>query len=88
MHKNIFTLPVSFKGSYTDDEPNFPRQKTLILQKKVSGVNKVVNFKDFSRNQVLFKDLNRIQVAFKTTSKIQDLFKIVQTMYVKWYIKG
>ena len=24
MHKNVFTLAVSFKGSYTADEPNFP----------------------------------------------------------------
>ena len=45
MHKNVLTLPVSFKGSYTDDKPNFPRQNNLILQKKVSGVE----FKDFLR---------------------------------------
>ena len=45
MHKNVFTLPASFTGSYTVDEPNFPRQNNLILQKKVSGVDKVVNFK-------------------------------------------
>jgi len=37
-------------GSYTKDEPNFPRQNNLIsLQKMVSRVDKVVNFKDFSR---------------------------------------
>ena len=35
MHKNVFTLPVSFTGSYTKDEPNLPRQNNLILQKKV-----------------------------------------------------
>ena len=45
-----FTLPVSFTGSYyTKDQQNFPQQNNLILQKKVSGVDKVVNFKDFSR---------------------------------------
>ena len=51
MHKNVFTLPVSFTGSTscTEDEPNFPRQNNLVLQKKLSGVGKVVNFKDFSR---------------------------------------
>ena len=49
MHKNAFTLPVSFTGSYSEDEPNFPWQNNLILQKKVLGVNKVVNFKDISR---------------------------------------
>ena len=49
MHKNVFTLPVSFTGSYTENKPNFPWQNDLILHKKVSGVYKVVNFKDFSR---------------------------------------
>ena len=33
----------------TEDEPNFPRQNNLILQKKVSGLDKVLSFKDFSR---------------------------------------
>ena len=32
-----------------EDEPNFPLQNNLSLQKKVSGVDKVVNFKYFSR---------------------------------------
>ena len=48
-NKNVITLPVSFTGSYAEDEPNFSRQINLILQKKVSGVDKVVNFKYFSR---------------------------------------
>ena len=30
--KNIFTLAMSFAGSYTEDEQNFPRQNNLILQ--------------------------------------------------------
>ena len=38
MHKNVFMLPVSFTGSYTEDKPNCPRQNNLILQKTVSGV--------------------------------------------------
>ena len=43
-------LPMSFTSSYTKDEPNFPQQNNLIsLQKMVSGADKVVNFKDFSR---------------------------------------
>ena len=68
MHKNVLTLPVSLStSSYTKDEPNFP-------QKKVSGVDKVVYFKDFS----------------KTTSKIQDFLNIVKTMLVPfpWQKKG
>ena len=40
---------MSFTGSYTEDELNFPWQNNLILQKKVSGIDKVGNFKDFSR---------------------------------------
>ena len=48
MHKNILTLPMSFTGSYTKDEPNFP-------QKKVSGVDKVVYFKDLSRPNIEIK---------------------------------
>ena len=83
MHKFFFTLPVSFMGSYTQDEPNLPWQNNLILQKKVSGVDKVVNFKDFLRpikevRQVLFKDLNRIQTLFKATSKIQDFSRLYE----------
>ena len=30
-HKNVFTLHVSYIGSYTEDEPDFPRQNNLIL---------------------------------------------------------
>ena len=59
----------------TKDELNFPQQNNLILQKKVSGIDKVVNFKDFSRpnkvlNQVLFKDVSRQLVKFKTFSRL------------------
>ena len=51
MHKNVFTLPVSFTGSTscTEDEPNFPRQNNLVFREKVPGVDKIVNFKDFLR---------------------------------------
>ena len=35
MYKIVFTLPVSFTGSYTGDEQNFPEQNNLILQKSV-----------------------------------------------------
>ena len=40
---------MSFTGSYTKDELNFPRRNNLILQKKMSGIDKIGNFKDFSR---------------------------------------
>ena len=53
MHKNVFSLPVSFTGSYSEDEPNFP------LQKRVPGINKVVNFKEFSRPNKEIKYLSR-----------------------------
>lgn len=71
MYKNVFMLPVSFTGSYTEDKPTYHQQKNdLNLQKIVSGVDNVVNFKDF----------NQIQGHFKTTTKIQDLLKIARTM--------
>ena len=37
-HKNFFKSPVSFTGSNTEDEPNFPWQNNIILQKMVSGI--------------------------------------------------
>ena len=64
---------MSFKGSYTKDEPKFPQPKKLILQKIVSGVDKVVNFKDFSR------PYKEIKYFSRQLLKIQDLFKIVWT---------
>ena len=49
-YKNVFMLPVSFIGSYTDNEPDFPWSEIIeFCRKRVSGVDKVVNFKDFSR---------------------------------------
>ena len=39
MHKNVFTLPVSFTGSYTEDETKITWQNNVILQKRVSGVD-------------------------------------------------
>ena len=51
VHPQWFFLRYSwvFSGSYTKDEPNFPWQNNVILKKKVSSVDKFVNFKDFSR---------------------------------------
>ena len=60
---------MSFTGSYTEDEPNFPRQKTLILQKKVSGVDKAVNFKDF---QDLIKKSSTFQGPKPNSRSFQD----------------
>ena len=76
MHKNVSTLPVSFKGSYTEDEPNFPRQNNLILQKNVPGVDKVVNFKDFSRPNKEMRYFSRTQSEFKDFSRRLVNFKI------------
>ena len=44
----------------TPSEPNFPGQSNLILQKKVSGIDKVVNFKDLSRPNKEIKYFLRI----------------------------
>ena len=57
--KIFLRLPASSTGSYTEDEPNFPRQTNLILQKKVSGVDKVVDFKDFSGPNKEIKSFTR-----------------------------
>ena len=50
IRKNVFTLLVSFTGSYTPRMSQILLGKIIreILQKK-EGVYKVVNFKDFSR---------------------------------------
>ena len=52
-------LPMNFTGSHTENESNFPWQNNLILQKMVSGVDKVVNFKDFSRPNKEIKYFSR-----------------------------
>ena len=39
----MYTLPVSFTGSYTEGEPNFPRQNNLNLKKSVVGEDKGIN---------------------------------------------
>ena len=81
--QKCFTLPVSFTGSYTEDQPNFRRQSNLILQKKVSGVDKVVNFKDFSgpntEIKYIFKgprpnsrNFSRRLVKFKAFSRLYE----------------
>ena len=67
MHKNVLMLAVSFRGSYTKDEPNFPQQNNVIfLKKMVSRIDKVVNFKDFSRPSKEIKFFSR------TLTKLKD----------------
>ena len=68
MHKNVFILCASFTGSYTKDEPKFPRQN-VILQKMVTGVDKVVNFKDFSRPNKEIKYFSRTKTKFNDFSR-------------------
>ena len=46
MRKNIFMLPMMFIRGWAKFSL---AKKKLILQKIVSGIDKVVNFKDFSR---------------------------------------
>ena len=81
MRKNVFTLLVSFSGSYTEDEPNFPRQNSLILKKKVSGVDKVVNFKAFSRPYKEIKYFSRTLTKFKDFSRRLLKFKTFSRFY-------
>ena len=74
MQKNVFTLPMSFITLFygflcTEDEPNFPRQNNLILQKKVSGLDKVLSFKDFSRPNEEINYFSRTSTKFKDFSR-------------------
>ena len=62
----MFLLPVSFTGSYTKDEPNFPQQNNVTLKKMLSGIDKVMNFKDFSRPSKEIKCFSR------TLTKLKD----------------
>ena len=72
----MVTLPVSFTGPYTEDEPNFPRQNNLgnFTEKGPWRRQGCEIFKDFSTDPIkkssTFKHLNQIQGLFKTTSKI------------------
>ena len=79
---------MSFTRSYNENEANFPQQNNLILQKKVAGVDKVVNFKAFSRPIKEIKFFSRNLTEFKDFSrrltKSQDLFKIVRTTCKEW----
>ena len=40
MHQNVFTLLVSFAGSYSKDEPNFPQENKLFFTEN-QGAKKV-----------------------------------------------
>ena len=51
----------------------FLSEKKLILQKIVSGVDKVVNFKDFSRPYKEIKYFSRRLLKFKTFSRLSEL---------------
>ena len=83
MHKYVFTLPVTFAGSYTEDEPNFPRRNNAISQ-KMCGVNKRVNFKDFSRPNKGIMYFSRTLIDFKEFSKRPLKFKTFSRLYEPW----
>ena len=74
MHKNVLKLPVSFAGSDPNQWwANFSLAKNLILQKTLSDIDKVLNFKDFSRPNRVTESKDFLTRLLK----IQDLFKIV-----------
>ena len=73
MHKNSFTLSWVLQVLTPRMSQIFLGK--IILQKMAPGVDKVVNFTDFSRPKNEIKnfsreDLNRIEGLFKTTSTI------------------
>ena len=56
MHQKRFYVTCEVTGTYTEGEPTFMRQKKIVLLRKIVwGVEKVVNFKDFSRRLLKFK---------------------------------
>ena len=69
---------MSFTGSYIDDVPNFPQQNSLVLQKIVAGIDKVVNFKDSSRPNKEIKYFSRTLTEFKDFSTRMLNFKNFQ----------
>ena len=86
MHKNVFTLPVSFTGSYSEDEPNFPWKNNVILQKRVPGINKVVNFKEFSRpNWNAYKYFSRTKTEFKDFLRRLQTYKTFSRLYKPYH---
>ena len=72
---------MSFAGSYTEDEQNFPRQNNLILQQMGSGVDNIVNFKDFSRPNKEIKYFSRTLTEFKDFSRRLPKFKTFSSLY-------
>ena len=72
---------MTLAGSYTEDEQNFPRQNNLILQKMGSGVDKIVNFKDFSRLNKEIKYFSRTLTEFKDFSRRLPKFKTFSRLY-------
>ena len=58
MHKNVFMLPMCLTGSYTQRMSQIFLSK-IILLKKLSCVDKVANFRDFSRPNKEIKYFSR-----------------------------
>ena len=75
MHKNIFKLPLSFMVLKPRMSQIFLDKKNLILQKIVSSMDSVVNFKDFSRPYKEIKYFSRTLTKFKDFSRRLLKFK-------------
>ena len=65
---------MNFTGSHTENESNFPWQNNLILQKMVSSLDKVANFKDFSRpnKEMKYFSSSRRLLKLKTLSTLYE----------------
>ena len=73
-----------FTSSYNEDEPKFPRQINLILQKRMVWVDRVVNFKDFSLPNKEIKHFSRTLTEFKDISRRLVKFKTISRLYEPW----
>ena len=60
---------------------NFPRQNNQVLQKKVSDVDKVVNFRDFSKPNKEIKYLSRTLTELKDFPRRIVKFKAFSRLY-------
>ena len=73
MHKNIFMLPMSLTGCYTEDELNFPQQSTVEARLSGPRLSGFLDYPDFFSGHNFVMNII-ILVTIKIRSHI--LFKL------------
>ena len=77
-------LKIVHAQKYFHVRAKFSSAKNLILQKIVSGIYNVVNFKDFSRPNREIKYFSRTLTKFKDFSRRLLKFKTFSRLYELW----